>query len=700
MTDVFSNWRKLNLMKKLLTAVLMMAGAAWAESGQDLFQKALVAERANGKLEEAIKLYQRITQKFASDRSLAAKALLQMGQCYEKLGDTQARKAYDRVVREYPDQAEVVAAARSGLGRLGSGTENHKPDGVNSRRIIVADGVNHNGLMSVSPDGRYVSFEEKEGQSGSLAILDLAKGEKRVVKQLPDKNNAWAPIFSPDSQQIAYALGGNGVVELRIVSIDGSGDRVAYRSQPNVGLALKCWNGGYIGAITYPKDQTRKPQIVAVSLADGSARILKSFDRTPGGPSVRLSPDGRWVATSLRNGDGRSRTLFLISTADGREVSLLKQTDTDEEVSGWTPDGKALLYTSTADGHNNLYGLRVEDGKAVGAPVLIRTDMHDVHTVGVSRQGSLYYNSWTGSNDNVFTAALNLATGHIESAPKLATSLSIGENSMASWSPDGSEMAYLTGRYVEGSGKRLAILNVATGAVREFPLRLQTFAPRQWRPDSKAIVGTAESQDGKRGIFTIDPQTGDLAPLVLPESTNEALLNPLWNPDGKSIVYRIVDPSKGGVIISRNLSTGRTRELFRSPLRPNKVFALALSPEGSQLAFVHGNSLLTLSMSGGEPRTILEVKAPESIQNQGGVAWMPDSRRLLFTKQTASSRQSPYTVWTVPAVGGEPENTGLTVKLMQYLSVHPDGRSVLFSANADITKPETWVVEGFTKLLQ
>src|SRR6476660_7288982 len=147
MTDVFWNWRKLNLMKKLLTAVLMMAGAAWAESGQDLFQKALVAERANGKLEEAIKLYQRITQKFASDRSLAAKALLQMGQCYEKLGDTQARKAYDRVVREYADQGEVVLVARSGLGRLGSETEIRKPDGVNRRRIIVADGVNHNGLL-------------------------------------------------------------------------------------------------------------------------------------------------------------------------------------------------------------------------------------------------------------------------------------------------------------------------------------------------------------------------------------------------------------------------------------------------------------------------------------------------------------------------------------------------------------------------
>ena len=42
---------------------------------------------------EAIKLYQTIVQKYGTDKKLAAKALVQMGQCYEKLGSTEARKA-------------------------------------------------------------------------------------------------------------------------------------------------------------------------------------------------------------------------------------------------------------------------------------------------------------------------------------------------------------------------------------------------------------------------------------------------------------------------------------------------------------------------------------------------------------------------------------------------------------------------------
>jgi hypothetical protein len=68
---------------RILIAGLMIAGtAAWAaETGAELFQKALTQERAAGNLEEAIKLYQRVATEFASDRALAAKALVQEARC-------------------------------------------------------------------------------------------------------------------------------------------------------------------------------------------------------------------------------------------------------------------------------------------------------------------------------------------------------------------------------------------------------------------------------------------------------------------------------------------------------------------------------------------------------------------------------------------------------------------------------------------
>ena len=52
------------------------------------------------------------------DESLAAKAQLRIGICYEKLGSQEARKAYQRLIADYPGQKEEVALARDRLARL------------------------------------------------------------------------------------------------------------------------------------------------------------------------------------------------------------------------------------------------------------------------------------------------------------------------------------------------------------------------------------------------------------------------------------------------------------------------------------------------------------------------------------------------------------------------------------------------------
>lgn len=91
---------------------------AAAQSGNDLFQQALSKERAEGKLDEAIQIYERIAKEFSSDRALAARALLQLGRCYERLGRSEAQTAYERLVREYADQRAAADEARARLAEL------------------------------------------------------------------------------------------------------------------------------------------------------------------------------------------------------------------------------------------------------------------------------------------------------------------------------------------------------------------------------------------------------------------------------------------------------------------------------------------------------------------------------------------------------------------------------------------------------
>ncbi len=98
----------------IIAMVLLGAPTVFAQNGHDLFQKALQKERAEGNLEAAIALYERIVAEHASDRALVAKALVQMGQDYERLGRAEeAQRVFATVANEYADQVETAQLARA-----------------------------------------------------------------------------------------------------------------------------------------------------------------------------------------------------------------------------------------------------------------------------------------------------------------------------------------------------------------------------------------------------------------------------------------------------------------------------------------------------------------------------------------------------------------------------------------------------------
>src|SRR5712692_4786872 len=76
--------------------------AAENQKPEVALKAAMDKEVVDGDLKGAIEQYRRLAQ--SANRAVAATALLHMGQCYEKLGDTEGRKAYERVVNKYADQ--------------------------------------------------------------------------------------------------------------------------------------------------------------------------------------------------------------------------------------------------------------------------------------------------------------------------------------------------------------------------------------------------------------------------------------------------------------------------------------------------------------------------------------------------------------------------------------------------------------------
>ena len=81
------------------------------ETAGQLFEKALYEEEANGDLEKAIEIYEKLFKQFPDNRPVAAKALLHIGLCYEKLGQNEAKKAYQQLVNNAID-AQFLAKKR------------------------------------------------------------------------------------------------------------------------------------------------------------------------------------------------------------------------------------------------------------------------------------------------------------------------------------------------------------------------------------------------------------------------------------------------------------------------------------------------------------------------------------------------------------------------------------------------------------
>ncbi len=357
----------------LLAAILIVglnSATHFAQSGYDLFQQALVKERADGDLPAAIELLKRIVQDHADNRALAAKALIELGQCYEKLGKTEARKAYERALRDYADQSEAADAARRRLAALSGNGASRRSEMV-TRRVWAGPDVDV--LGSVSPDGRYLSYTDKT--TGDLVLRDLATGTTRRLTNEGSSTDLRVSAISPDGKEVAYNWDNkDGSTDLRLVRLDGSAPRILYSNKEVFPVPID-WSpdGKYI--LTCLGRVPNSIQAVLLSAADGSVRVLKTFEWVPGGGKVKFSPDGRYIAYDApQQPDSDNRDIFLLAADGSHEIRVVEHPANDRML-GWTPDGNNILFASDRSGSMSAWLLRVVDGKPQGSPELVKQDI-------------------------------------------------------------------------------------------------------------------------------------------------------------------------------------------------------------------------------------------------------------------------------------------------------------------------------------
>jgi len=668
--------------RSILAAVVIYAAFVLAQDRNPSrqFQQAIDLMATRGDYAAAIRQFEQIAK--GKDRSLAARSLLYIGLCYEKLGKEDARRIYQRLVREFPDQREALAEARARLSALA------QPLIASSAllvRRIYEGNVDYQG--GPSPDGRYLSCTDYEG-SGNLALLDLATGAKRPLTQkkswFESDDFAGSSTISADGRQIAYAWFNekSGSYELRIQALENGNASVLYHHEETDYIRPAGWSadGKQILAALRGKDGTFR--IVLVSVADGSLRFMKKLDqRSP--KKMSLSPDGRYVAYDFpTKEDQAGHDIFLIATDGSGETALVEHPANDLSPV-WTPNGKGVVFVSDRTGTYSLWVVPVGGGRAQGPPVLIKRDMGQIVPMGFTTRGSYYYGVVNAMND-VYIATLDPVTGKVKEQPKAANPRLVGASDYPDWSPDGKQLAYVTRLGSAGAGRNplaLTILSLETGEQRQLDPQLQFYVRLRWSPDGSSILTLGRDHANRGGLFQIDAQTGQVTTILYSPSSQGFPREADWSPDGKAIFYSHVS----GPIMLRDFATGREREIHSGVI-------FALSRDGSLLA-VHSEDRATKSsivkvvlVAGGEARELLREPGPGAFT----FAWAADGRSLLFTK----SRE----LWRIPVQGADPQPMGLAMANLRAIRVHPDGRRIAFSAAGG--NSEIWVMENMLPVLQ
>jgi len=660
---------------------------------------AMELETVKGDLKGAIASYAKLAK--GSNRPVAARALVQMGQCYEKLGQADARAVYERVIREFADQAEQVQVARTKLAALTM--EGHKPTFTRIR--VPTKLPNSQGTMPLSPDGRQLAYFS----GGSLWLLPvhgpsdpgIAGAPRRLTEPVP----AWEAC-----QDIAWSRDGNWLA-LNIVERlpDGKYKRSFYMIRSATGESRRI--------------PINLPMVVASTFHD---------------PCLSLSPDGEWLAYTNWLEVSGPRSVYLVPTSGGTPRQLTQQLAAEPSfsadgnrivylglgpvspddrsgvmkgreiwvapVSGGTP---ALLYrldgpgrlrgpTWSADGKsvafflNRIMGTDLCDqmillpasyeGRPLTSPAAIKLPQQTVYKPsGWSPDNQIGLVANTPELNAVYSVP---ATGGkaIQLTPKTAL--------MPTWMPDGKRI-YFPGAH-DGLRTGIEFVPAEGGAVARIPFRNADFQPLypSVSPDGKQILFMAIKEASARvwGMFTVPVEGGDVT--EIPVGIKWAFF-PCWAADGKSFAFVGQEDLQGPADIYAISTSGGKAQKLTSESDGVSRSPVAWSPDGSTIAFrSKDNKIRLLSVKGGPTHAI-----KEGLTDGGSdPAWSPDGKELGYITKGK--------IFKVSLEDGKRQEvlTGLDANHSRF-AWSPDGKTIAFGATQGGSELELWLVSDFLPLL-
>jgi tricorn protease len=401
----------------------------------------------------------------------------------------------------------------------------------------------------------------------------------------------------------------------------------------------------------------------------------------------KFSPDGKWIAfTGQYDGDEQ---VYVIPSGGGvpRQLTfypawgpLNPWAGYDNQVLGWTPDGKSVLFRSMrdADGvlsEGTLYTVGLEGGAVRRLPVptagagAIAPDGRTLAYAPASRDFSSWKRYQGGQAQGLYVLDLGsrrqqrvAASRRTERDPMWIgdrlyfTSDRDGTLNLYGVNPARDRVKQLTfsrkwdvrwpstdhvARIVYEMTGGLRVLNVRDGSERDIRITVPTDggASRPTRIDAEVESWTL-SPTGERAlfvargdVFTVPSHAGPVRNLTASSRAHSKLAR--WSPDGRSIAF--VSDRTGEEQVYLVDQEGKSRPEPLTTGLKTFILSLAWAPDGKHLAL--GDKDGRVYLLGLERRELVQVAKDG---NDAGVylAWSPDGQFLALTLSNANGTDS------------------------------------------------------------
>ena len=593
-----------------ILALILGAFAALGQktTAEALFREALMKERAEGSLREAIFRYERIIADFSSDQQFAAQAMYQLSQLYGKQRDPRAKDMLVRLSRT--GIAPYAARAQAALAEQASAAPGPFAE-------VKLDESYELG----SPDGKYVIYHKDPGR---LNLRELATGKERLLLDHPGKIITFPASFawSPDSRKLAYNFQDTEakIHDLRTVDVStGEVVSLGIRGFPTGWTdtqEILYWRSDYPAGLV---------DFFLVPAKGGTPRKIHSAPRVL---SAILADSRRLIALE-------SNRLSVVDIAGGGERPVT--TGSGEE--SWplaSPDGRLVAFASNQEGHWAFYVTPLDGELPVRKPVKLADVAGEIGSAQRSwwtRDGLLTFGMGR-TESNLYRIDMDPKSGRAIDAPRRLTQDAPG-NQTPVISPDGQHVAYW---YRKGTRWGIAVMD--SDGRNERPLFDQNIVlGLAWRSPEEILFYKAKTKEGeKSSIHALNINTGTLEPVAELEGL-------YWHyvPSRKEILHW----SPGG----GDVRPGTVLKAFSLADRKDRVVATIdylgdplASPDGKRIAYwtsrpVEGSSqrlyqVSVMSMDG-QARTNLIPAQPVAV---AVMAWSPDGKYLFYMDAKAGPR--------------------------------------------------------------